>query len=1081
MCAAPQPPIPSTPSEHPFRYNAQLAGQIEHRWQHYWEDRRVFSSPNPGEPGFDSKKPKKYVLDMFPYPSGVGLHVGHPLGYIATDIYARYMRMAGHNVLHSMGFDSFGLPAEQFAVQTGTHPRITTERNIATMRAQLRRLGLGHDPRRSVSTTDPEFYKWTQWIFLQIYNSWYDDRAPGGGKARPIAELAKSFERGEIATRDGRPWTALNTDERRAEVDARRLAYVAEVPVNWCPMLGTVLANEEVTADGRSERGNFPVYRRPLKQWMMRITAYAERLLADLDRVDWSDAIKLMQRNWIGRSEGAFVTFELPAIPGKSISVFTTRPDTLFGATYMVLSPEHPLVDELMAYSSDAVTDFAPAHFPGWHDTMGPREACAVYRKFAAAKSDVDRQAQTKDKTGVFTGCYATNPVNGAKIPIFLADYVLTGYGTGAIMAVPAHDERDFEFAQTFDLPIRDVVYPRAIMAMKYFADSAYPSGQPSAGWRDELADFLGLATSAAQQDEPLDVVLTIVQADRRGGKAQTRSAPEPDKPGSIGERRDAVRNVWLEAIDDLGLANYSDLVHRFSSAGYQKARGEAYGGVGTMVNSSGPELSIDGLSNVEAKAAVSSWLEAKNLGRAAVTFKLRDWLFSRQRYWGEPFPIVFDENGVVRDLPESMLPVLLPNLENFQPEATEDPNAPPRPPLGRAREWISVELDLGDGKKTYTRELNTMPNWAGSCWYYLRYLDPQNNGSLCGREVEKYWMQGQTSEQNKGGVDLYVGGVEHAVLHLLYARFWHKVLFDLGHVSTIEPFQKLFNQGYIQAAAYTDERGMYVEASEVEERDNKFFYKGKPVKREFGKMGKSLKNAITPDDICKEFGCDTLRVYEMAMGPLDLSKPWNTRDITGSYKFLQRVWRNLIDEDTGASRVEPIAPSEDTTRLMHKTIIAVRRAMEQLSFNTAITKLIEFNNHLSDLKPSPGTAPGAPIPLECARALILMLSPLAPHMAEELWHRVVLAKSPIATPGASIAHEPFPVADPALAADDQVEVPVQVQGKVRSRVVVAAGADVKTHEAAAMADAKIIELLGGKPPRKVIVVPGRMVNIIPG
>jgi len=1072
--ASPQTPIlPDSAREHPFRYNAHLAGQIESRWQSYWEERAVFRSPNPGEPGFDAKKPKKFVLDMFPYPSGVGLHVGHPLGYIATDIYARFMRMTGHNVLHTMGFDSFGLPAEQYAVQTGTHPRITTERNIATMRTQLRRLGLAHDPRRSVSTTDTAFYKWTQWIFLQIYNSWYDDRA---NRARPIAELVNAFERGEIKTKDGRAWSSLSTADRRGEIDARRLAYVAEVPVNWCPMLGTVLANEEVTSEGRSERGNFPVFRRPLKQWMMRITAYAERLLNDLDRVDWTDAIKLMQRNWIGRSEGAFVTFPLPALPSKQIQVFTTRPDTLFGATYMVLSPEHPLVDELMAVSSDAPTAFLPAHFPGWHDRMGPRESVAAYRKFSAAKSDVDRQAQTKDKTGVFTGCYATNPVTGKPIPIFIADYVLMGYGTGAIMAVPAHDERDFEFAETFNLPIRDVVYPRAIMAMRYFAEAAYPSGTPSTHWRDELADFLGLATSAAQQDEPLDVVLTIVQAERRGGAAKA------DETGEASSQRGAMRGVWLEAIDDLGIANFNDLAHRFSDAAYQRARGEAYPGVGTMVNSSGPELSIDGLSNVEGKAAVSSWLEAKGLGRAAVTYKLRDWLFSRQRYWGEPFPIVYDADGTVHDLPESMLPVLLPDLENFQPEASEDPDAPPRPPLGRAREWINVELDLGDGKRVYTRELNTMPNWAGSCWYYLRYLDPENSASLCDGEIERYWMRGPADTNvNKGGVDLYVGGVEHAVLHLLYARFWHKVLFDLGRVSTTEPFQKLFNQGYIQAAAYTDERGIYVEASEVEEREGKFSHKGKPVKREFGKMGKSLKNAITPDDICKEFGCDTLRVYEMAMGPLDLSKPWNTRDITGSYKFLQRVWRNLIDEDTGASRVVNDEPSADTTRLMHKTIMAVRRSMETMSFNTAITKLIEFNNHLSDLKPSPGTQPGAPIPLACAEAIILMLAPLAPHMCEELWHRVVLSKSPISACGESIAHMPFPIADPALAADDQVEVPVQVQGKVRSRVVVPANADAQAHEAAAMADVKIVEILAGKPPRKVIVVPGRMINIIPG
>ncbi|MBX3408771.1 MAG: leucine--tRNA ligase [Phycisphaeraceae bacterium] len=971
---------PSTPPTDapPYRYNAALAGRIEERWQRLWEEQHVFAAPNPGETGFDAAKPKKYVLDMFPYPSGVGLHVGHPLGYIATDIYARYLRMTGHNVLHAMGFDAFGLPAEQYAVQTGQHPRITTYNNIATMKAQLRRLGLGHDPRRGVSTTDPEFYRWTQWIFLRLYGSWYDQSAGAMGKARPISELEQGLRTGAIPTRSGRPWNTLSQDEQHEEIDSRRLAYSAEVPVNWCPMLGTVLANEEVTAEGRSERGNYPVYKRPLKQWIMRITEYAPRLLADLDLVDWPEPVKLMQRNWIGKSEGALVRFAVDGPPATHgpLTVFTTRPDTLFGATYMVLSPEHPLVEKL-ATEDRPVAGFLRGAFPGYSEGMSCREAVVAYQSLAASRSETQR-TEGKEKTGAFTGAYAVNPVNGAKIPIFIADYVLMGYGTGAIMAVPAHDERDWEFARAFGLPIVPVV------------------------------------------QEP-------------------------------GARPETAR---------------------------------CFSGEGVACNSTGPAISLDGLPTPQAKSRITQHLEAAGDGTRQTNFKLRDWLFSRQRYWGEPFPIVYDERGRPHPLPESMLPVMLPELTNFQPESSEDPNAPPRPPLARAADWTKVTLDLGDGPREYTRETNTMPNWAGSCWYYLRYLDPENDASLCSPDVESYWMRGGTppcadaESALSPGVDLYVGGVEHAVLHLLYARFWHKVLFDLGFVSTPEPFHRLFNQGYIQAFAYKDERGVYVEASAVtladgspatenQDHPGPYFYQGRPVTREYGKMGKSLKNAVAPDDICSAYGCDTLRVYEMSMGPLEASKPWNTRDITGAFRFLQRIWRNLIDEQTGAPRVSHEPADRQTRRVLHKTIIGVRRDMETLGFNTAVSKLIELNNHLGSL---------ALIPLEVARPLVLMLAPLAPHIAEELYDRVVRSQGN--APG-SIAFEPFPVADESLAADDEVEIPVAFMGKPRHRIRVSPGLGAQELEAAALADAKVVELLKGKTIKKIIVVPNKMVNIV--
>ena len=937
------------------RYTAELAGRIEAAWQERWAREGTFGAPNPtGDlaAGFErvADRPKLYVLDMFPYPSGAGLHVGHPLGYIGTDVYGRYQRMAGHNVLHTLGYDAFGLPAEQYAVQTGTHPGVTTQANIAIISDQLRRLGLAHDPRRAVATTDPDFYRWTQWIFLQIFESWYDADAD---RARPIAELEAELASGVRQPQpgtnpSGAPWADLDPTERRRVVDAHRLAYLHEAPVNWCPGLGTVLANEEVTADGRSERGNFPVFRRPLKQWMMRITAYADRLLADLDRLDWSDSIKLMQRNWIGRSEGAQVGF-VTGVDTPPIEVFTTRPDTLFGATYMVLAPEHPLVDELVGKTWPEGVD------PRWTGGAAtPVEAVADYRAAAARKSEVDRQSEGRDKTGVFIGAHATNPVNEQLIPIFVADYVLMGYGTGAIMAVPGQDQRDWDFATAFGLPIIRTV-------------------QPPDGWE-----------------------------------------------------------------------------------------GEAYTGDGPAIASS----FLDGLGIADAKAAITTWLEEQGAGTRTVTYKLRDWLFSRQRYWGEPFPIVYGDDGLPRAVPDDQLPVLLPEVDDYSPRtfAHDDNTSEPEPPLGRNQDWVKVTLDLGDGPQEYRRELNTMPNWAGSCWYELRYLDPTNEDAFVDPALERYWM-GPKFEGDCGGVDLYVGGVEHAVLHLLYARFWHKVLFDLGHLSSSEPFRRLVNQGYIQAPAYTDERGFYVEASEVTERDGGFFHGDKPVNREFGKIGKSLKNMITPDDLIAEFGADTLRLYEMFTGPLDQSRPWETKAVVGVFRLLQRVWRNVLDEETGLPRVADVPADEDTRRALHKAIAAVREGMESLRFNVSIARITELNNHLTARFPDGG------VPREVAEPLVLLLAPLAPHVAEELWSRLGHPES--------LTWEPFPDADPALLVEDTIEIPIQVNGKVRAHITVPADLPKDELESAARADPHVAELLGGHTVRKVIVVPNKLVNFV--
>ncbi|WP_460037895.1 leucine--tRNA ligase [Streptomyces cavourensis] len=944
----------------PHRYTAAMAADIEARWQDFWDAEGTYEAPNPtgdlaGDPEL-AARPKKFIMDMFPYPSGAGLHVGHPLGYIATDVYARHQRMTGHNVLHTLGFDAFGLPAEQYAVQTGTHPRVSTEANMENMKVQLRRLGLGHDKRRSFATIDSDYYKWTQWIFLQIFNSWYDAEAD---KARPIAELVEQFENGTRATPDGREWSALSAAERADLLGEYRLAYASDAPVNWAPGLGTVLANEEVTADGRSERGNFPVFKAKLRQWNMRITAYADRLLNDLDGLDWPDAIKLQQRNWIGRSEGARVEFPVDGAGG--ITVFTTRQDTLFGATYMVLAPEHDMVERII-----------PAAWPegthpvwtGGHAT--PAEAVTAYRKQAAAKSDVERQAEAKDKTGVFTGAYATNPVSGEKVPVFIADYVLMGYGTGAIMAVPAHDARDFAFARAFELPMRCVVQP----------------------------------------------------SDDRGTDPAT----------------------WDDA---------------FSSYDAK------------LVNSANDEISLDGLGVVEAKARITEWLREHGVGEGTVNFRLRDWLFSRQRYWGEPFPIVYDEDGIAHPLPESMLPLELPEVEDYSPRTfdPEDASAQPETPLSRNADWVNVTLDLGDGSgpKKYRRETNTMPNWAGSCWYELRYLDPNNDRQLVDPEIEQYWM-GPREGQPTGGVDLYVGGAEHAVLHLLYARFWSKVLYDLGHISSAEPFHKLYNQGMIQAFVYRDSRGIAVPAAEVEERDGAFYYQGEKVSRVLGKMGKSLKNAVTPDEICAEYGADTLRLYEMAMGPLDVSRPWDTRAVVGQYRLLQRLWRNVVDEETGEVTVVDTEPGEDTLRALHKAIDGVGQDMAAMRFNTAIAKVTELNNHL--------TKAGGPLSRSVAERLVLLIAPLAPHIAEELWRRLGHTDS--------VVHQDFPVADPAYVVDETVTCVVQIKGKVRARLEISPSITDEELEALALADEAVVAALGGAGIRKVIVRAPKLVNIVP-
>ncbi|WP_291794690.1 leucine--tRNA ligase [Brevibacterium sp.] len=956
---------PDQPGTVDHRYGASLAGRIEEKWQRVWHEQQTFAAPNPT--GDLAEVPSgvraagrehMYLMDMFPYPSGKGLHVGHPLGYLATDVYARYQRMQGRNVMHALGYDAFGLPAEQFAVQTGQHPRVTTEENIANMRRQLSRLGLGHDENRTFATTDPDFVKWTQWIFLQIFNSWYDPEAAGGrGAARPISELIAQFEAGRD-TGTGREWSALDAHEREEVLQHHRLAYVSKSPVNWCPGLGTVLANEEVTADGRSERGNFPVFTRELKQWNMRITAYADRLADDLDLVDWPDAVRHMQRNWIGRSTGARITFETTAegVPGAPVTVYTTRADTIFGTTYLVLAPEHPLVDGLTAVSWD---DSVPAHWRGGAET--PAQAVADYRAAAAAKTPAERQEE-RNKTGVFTGSYAANPATGEALPIFVADYVLMGYGTGAVMGVPGEDARDWDFAKEYGLPYIRTVQP------------------------------------PADHDE------------------------------------DSV-----------------------------------YTGDGAKINSANAEIDLGGMDVAEACERMLAWLESKGVAEAAVQYRLRDWLFSRQRYWGEPFPIVYDEAGTPHALPEDQLPVDLPEVSDFSPRTFDahDVTSEPEPPLGRNEDWVTVTLDLGDGPRQYRRETNTMPNWAGSSWYQLRYADPHNDAAPVGAENEAYWL-GPTESKPAGGADLYVGGVEHAVLHLLYARFWHKVLFDLGHVSSSEPFHRLINQGYVQAYAFTDARGAYVPADEVEERvddsgSSTWFHGDEEVSREYGKMGKSLKNMVTPDQMYEEFGADTFRVYEMSMGPIEVSRAWDTRAVVGAQRFLQRVWRLVVDEGDGSLVVSDAPADAETLRVLHRTIAGVREDMDNFRFNTVVAKLIELTNHLTKSGVSPR---------EAVEPLTIMLSPLAPHLAEEIWERLGHTET--------ITYVPFPEADPQHLVAETVTAVVQVKGKVRARLEVDPEIEAAELERLALESPGALRALNGAGVRKVIVRAPKLVNIVP-
>lgn len=843
---------------------------FEPKWQQIWDERKTFKVNNPGEEGFDASKPKYYVLDMFPYPSGAGLHVGHPEGYTATDIVARFKRMNGFNVLHPMGWDSFGLPAEQYAIKTGQHPSVTTFRNIDNFRRQLKMLGFSYDWDREIATTDHEYVRWTQWIFLQLYNSYYNKELK---KARPVSELEEQ---------------GLS----REEIDQRRLAYVAEAAVNWSPDLGTVLANEEV--EEWKSKGH-RVERRPLRQWMLRITDYAERLIDELEPLDWPESIKLLQRNWIGKSEGAEVDFTLD---GETITVYTTRPDTLFGATYMVLSPEHPLVDTVT--------------------TPEQKHAVEQYRAQCASKSDLERTDLSKEKTGVFTGAYAVNPVNGKQIPVWIADYVLMGYGTGAIMAVPAHDERDFAFAQVFGLPILQVVQP------------------PS-----EDTDWRGFC-------------------------------------------------------------------------GYE----------GSSVNSG----FLTGLPTPEAKEKMILWLEENGKGRRKVNYKLRDWLFSRQRYWGEPFPIVW-ENGRHRALPESELPVLQPDLDDFAP--TGDP----RGPLVKAAEWIAYT-------PTAHRETNTMPQWAGSCWYYLRYLDPANTERFVSREAEQYWMG---SAGSPGGVDLYVGGTEHAVLHLLYARFWHKVLFDLGYLSTNEPFQKLVNQGLILG-----EDGQ--------------------------KMSKSRGNVVNPDDIVREYGADSLRLYEMFMGPLKDVKPWATKGVEGISRFLARVWRVAFRENQEGeweinSKLVENAPEAGVLAVrkeLHKTIKKVTEDINGMSFNTAIAKMMECTNAMTSADV---------VDVQDYDAFLTLLNPFAPHLTEEIHSRLQTTFPALAQ--TQLCQKSWPEWEEALLEENTVPMVIQVNGKLRDKLEVPKDISREELEKQALASAKVKTFLDGVTVRKVIVVPGRLVNIV--
>ena len=1014
----------------PFRYCAALANALEPRWQEFWESDSTYRVPNPGEPGFEASKPAFYCLDMFPYPSGAGLHVGHPEGYTATDIICRYKRMKGFNVLHPMGWDAFGLPAEQYAIQTGVHPAITTRKAIDNFRRQLKRFGFCYDWSREFGTIDDDYYKWTQWIFLKLYDSWFDERV---NKARAIAELITECERGAISTPS--PWKELSDDAKRAFIDSKRLAYLGEQVVNWCPKLGTTLANDEVI-DGRSERGGYPVFRKPLKQWVFRITAYADRLVRQLKDLDWPDSTKQMQEEWIGKSEGAEIDFEIESI-GKKLRVFTTRPDTLFGATYMVVAPEHAIVEEALNHTgSDA--------------DLGKLRA---YVEATRSRSEVERK-ENKEKTGVFTGLYATNPVSGMRIPVWAADYVLMGYGTGAIMAVPAHDQRDFDFARAFGLPIRDVVYPRPIAAMRYFALEAYGNEEAPSHWRDELADFLAQVVA----DMDTEASFAVALGESRDIIARERAGEKP------GADRMVTRETWLETIESMGFSKFNDLRRRFEQGEHQLSEGVAFGASGIAVNSSSRGLSIDGLPTAKAKDAVITWLETSSRGKRTINYKLRDWVFSRQRYWGEPFPIVYDKQGRPYAVGEHALPVKLPELADYTPAESDDP----QPLLAKATSWMNttageagVDPQLLDPSTPVTREANTMPGSAGSSWYAIRYCDARNSTRFVGSEAEKYWMGGR-------GVDLYLGGSEHAVGHLLYSRFWQNVLFDLGFVHTREPFNKLFHQGLITSFAYQRTDKTIIAVDEVKEvSEGKFIEiaNGQSVTPVVTKMSKRYKNVINPDDVIAEFGADTFRLYEMYMGPLDASKPWNPRDITGCHRFLQRAWRLMIDETSGALKVS-VTQDDKIEKLLHRLIAKVGGDIEKLAFNTAIAAMIEFVNAATSQDKGAGVLTNDQI---CA--FVRVLAPFAPHVAEEVWQRLGNPRS--------IAYAPWPEYLQAMLKDDVVEMPVSIQGKMRAKISVAADADSKTIEAIALAEPKIVELIAGKPIKKIIVVPGKMVNVV--
>jgi len=928
-----------------------MAEQIETRWQGWWADQGTSIVPNPGEAGFDETKPKYFCMDMFPYPSGAGLHVGHPEGYIATDIISRFKRMSGFNVLHAMGWDAYGLPAEQYAIQTGVHPEITTKTAIDNFRRQLKRFGFSYDWSREFGTIDPDYYKWTQWIFLQIYHSWFDPEADNGkGKARPINDLIKEFIAGDRLVKlnpnateytgagdlpggtDAGAWETLDTETRKAIVDSYRLAYLSQQTVNWCPKLGTALANEEVI-DGRSERGGYPVMRKPLRQWMFRITSYSDRLLDGLKALDWPNSTKTQQAEWIGRSEGAEIDFPIILTGdeemGESLRVFTTRPDTIYGATYMVVAPEHGLVGLALELEPDGVDV----------------DALGEYVQWASNKTDIERQ-ENKEKTGKFLGVHVRNPVTGELIPVWTADYVMMGYGTGAIMAVPGQDQRDWDFAKAFDLPIVRTVTP-------------------------------------------------------------------PD--------------------------------------GFE---GDAYTGDGPAMNS---EM-LNGLKIEEAKAKMIDWLAQHQLGARKVNYKLRDWLFSRQRYWGEPFPIVFDEFGNHHGVGEESLPVMLPPLTDYQPIESDTP----KPLLAKATEWMHTTageagVDGMHPDAKVTRETNTMPGWAGSCWYYLRYCDNKNSEQLIGDAAQDYWM-------GEGGVDLYIGGNEHAVLHLLYARFWHKVLFDLGIVRSEEPFRKLFHQGMITSHAFQDSTKRLVAVDEVENRgteENPEYVEtatGERVIHIIAKMSKTLKNVVNPDDVIAEYGADTFRLYEMYMGPLDASKPWNTRDIIGLHRLIQKIWRLCVDETTGDLKFVDVA-DESAEKQLHRMIAKVGSDIEKLSFNTAIAAMFEFVNVAKGLTK------------DQMDRFVRVLGPFVPHVGEELWHKLGHEDS--------VAVADWPSFEEAMLVDDEIEIPIQVMGKLRSKLHVARDTDAKTLEALALADEKIQVLIEGKTVRKVVVVPGRLVNIV--